>query len=424
MQLGEPDLRTRLLVITGLMILLLVAVSAGCSAASTSIQTTTKAVIVSTTTITTTTPEFTTTPTSTVVTLVSVDIEPASASLHIGSTQQFTARAIYSDGTTSDVTYHVSWKSDNTGVIVSGMGVASGTTLGSAHIKATYSGITSKSAVLTLVDSMVAITTPASTTAIFITTTTPAKTVTTPTTSVTIVIPTTTKVVTTPPGQINSATGVYGNYYLGLVDTPSGIIGDDGCYDDTGNFIVLINNKNAANPTYAQLLSFLQSDTTDKYPYVFTGLSSGSYYGSAESHVDLKRIQKIIDGTAQPSPPDVCGDFAERLHNDAEMAGIKCAYVSIDLSGYTDQNNYGIGSNVGHALDAFQTTDKGLIFIDDTGVPSGSPGPSRCVKTVNAAVGQAYIPVSLFPESGWSSTWDSMGTVADMQVVWDGTWNN
>jgi hypothetical protein len=88
--------------------------------------------------------------------------------------------------------------------------------------------------------------------------------------------------------------------------------------------------------------------------------------------------------------------------------------VSIDLAGYTDPNNYGIGSNSGHALEAFQTTDKGLIFIDDTGIPSGSPGPSRCVKTVNVVVGQAYIPVSLFPESGWNSTWDNMGSVTDL----------
>ena len=417
-------MKTRLLIILWFIVLSLLFTSAGCSAASTSIQTTTNAVIVSTTTITTTTPEFTPTSTSTTVTLVFVDIEPVTVSLHLGSTQQFTATAIYSNGTTSDVTYHVSWKSDNTGVIVSGMGVASGMTLGSAHIKATYSGITSKPALLTLVDSTVALTTITSTIALAVTTTTPAKTVTTATTSMTTVIPTTTTVVSTFPTKINPATGVYGNYYLGLVDTPSGIIGDDGCYDDTGNFIVLINNKNAANPTYAQLLNFLQNDTTDKYPYVFTGLSPGYYSGTAEGHVDLTRIQKIIDGKAQPSPPDICGDFAERLHNDAEMAGIRCAYVSIDLAGYTDPNNYGIGSNSGHALDAFQTTDKGLIFIDDTGIPSGSPGPSRCVKTVNVVVGQAYIPVSLFPESGWNSTWDNMGSVTDMQVIWDGKWNN
>ena len=125
----------------------------------------------------------------------------------------------------------------------------------------------------------------------------------------------------------------------------------------------------------------------------------------------------------QPNPPDVCGDFAERLHNNAEMAGIRCAYVAIDLSGYTDPNNYGIGSNTGHALDAFQTTDRGLVYVDDTGIPVSSSGSSRCVKTVNVVVGEPYVPVSLFPETGWNSTWESMGTVTDIQITWDGTWH-
>jgi len=49
-------------------------------------------------------------------------------------------------------------------------------------------------------------------------------------------------------------------------------------------------------------------------------------------HVDFTKIQNIIDRTAQPKHPDICADFAERLHNDAEMAGIRCAYVSLELS--------------------------------------------------------------------------------------------
>ncbi len=209
---------------------------------------------------------------------------------------------------------------------------------------------------------------------------------------------------------INSRTGIYKNYYLGLVDTPEGTLSGNGCYDDSGHFIVLINNKDAVNPTYAQMVSFLQQDRTDQFPYTYSLSVPGSYYGSAESYVDLTRIQGIIDGTEQPSPPQVCADFAERLHNDAEMAGIRCAYVSIDLSGYTG----------GHALDAFQTTDMGLVYVDDT----NSPGPTRCVKTVNVQVGQQYIPHSLFPEVGWDSTWDSLGTVTNVYTTWDGNWNN
>jgi len=219
---------------------------------------------------------------------------------------------------------------------------------------------------------------------------------------------------------VNSRTGQYKNYYLGLADTSEGNLSGNGCYDDTGKFIILINNKNATDPTYSQLVSFLRQNRTDRFPYTYTLNVAGFYYGSAESHVNLKRIQNIIDGTEQPMPPHVCADFAERLHNEAEMAGIRCAYVSIDLSGYSDPYNYGIPSNSGHALNVFQTTDRGLIYVDVT----NSPGPSRSVTTVSLQVGKQYIPVSLFPEQGWDSTYSSMGTVTDVQVIWDGTWNN
>lgn len=244
--------------------------------------------------------------------------------------------------------------------------------------------------------------------------------------SITTTEPTTTSttVSTTAASGIDPLTGIYKNYYLGLANTSNGDLSGDGCYDDTGDFIVLINNKNATNPTYAQLVNFLQNDKTDEYPYIYTDLSEGFYYGTAKSHVDLQNVQNIIDGTTQPKNPNVCADFAERLHNDAEMADIKCAYVSIGLSGYSDPNNFGISSDTGHALDAFQTTDRGLIYVDDTGWVADKPHPTRAVKTANPVVGQQYIASNLFPEVGWQSTAESMGTVTSLQVIWDGTWNN
>jgi hypothetical protein len=213
--------------------------------------------------------------------------------------------------------------------------------------------------------------------------------------------------------KINSHTGKYGNYYLGLADTAGGVLSGNGCYDDKGEFIVLINNQYAVDPSYSQLVSFLRQDNTDQFPYIYTGSIPGFYYGSAESHVDLDRIQDIIDGTAQPGNPDVCGDFAERLHNNAELAGIRCAYVSVGLAG-----------TPGHACDAFQTTDRGLVYVDVTGWVAGEPHPDRAVSTVSIVVGNSYRPVSLFHEAGWSDSYVSMGTVTDFQVVWDGTWNN
>ena len=213
-------------------------------------------------------------------------------------------------------------------------------------------------------------------------------------------------------GGINSHTGEYGDYYLGLVDTPEGYLSGNGCYDDTGDFIVLINNENAVDPSYSQLVGFLQQDNTDQFPYIYTVDPPGMYYGSAESHVDLERIQHIIDGTAEPGDPHVCADFAERLHNNAELAGIRCAYVSLGLAG-----------SEGHACNAFQTTDKGLIYIDCTGV-SDSYGPETSDKVVDIQVGEQYDPEYLFPSGGWYIPGGTMGEVTDFQVVWDGTWNN
>ena len=187
---------------------------------------------------------------------------------------------------------------------------------------------------------------------------------------------------------INSRTGVYKDYYLGLVNSPDGNLSGNGCYDDAGDFIILINNKNAQNPTYSQLVSFLLNTITDQFPYKYTPGVLEFYHGTAESHVNLKDIKKIIDGLQEPGNPCVCADFAERLHNDAEMAGIRCAYVSLDMEGYSDPYQLGIPSDAGHACNAFQTTDKGLIYIDVT----NAPGPSRCVKTVNIQEGEEYIP--------------------------------
>ena len=90
-------------------------------------------------------------------------------------------------------------------------------------------------------------------------------------------------------------------------------------------YIPLKNNPDATNPTWSELESFLASDNTDKLKY----------------NIDTF----------------VCGDFAEMLHNNAEMAGIRAAYVSVQLG----PSEY-YPTSGGHALNAFQTTDKGLVY--------------------------------------------------------------
>jgi hypothetical protein len=136
----------------------------------------------------------------------------------------------------------------------------------------------------------------------------------------------------------------------------------------------IVSYATTTDPTWAELVDFIRSDGTDRKAYV-----PGVY---------------------------MCGDFAMDVHNNAERAGIRAAYVVVELPG-----GY-------HSLNAFKTRDRGLVFIDCTGLELGEPGPSNRDKTVNVRMGRSYVPESLFPESGWSVTWESMGTVRDVQIYW------
>lgn len=99
-----------------------------------------------------------------------------------------------------------------------------------------------------------------------------------------------------------------------------------------GEPIVLINNPDATNPTYAELVAFIKTDDTDKYSYIF----------------------------GPPKIAYVCSDFAEDVHNNAEVAGIRAAWVGIEIEGFKGKTKW-------HALTAFETTDLGLVYIDCTG---------------------------------------------------------
>jgi len=140
-----------------------------------------------------------------------------------------------------------------------------------------------------------------------------------------------------------------------------------------GHYVELSNSPQARNPTWQALEQFLWQDTTDQHLY-----NENSF---------------------------VCADYAEMLHNNAEKAGIRAAFVSIDLS----------SSSSGHALNAFNTTDRGLIYIDDTGTERGGLNAD---KTVNLANGSAYIPISIFPNPGYESQWESLGTVTGIRIQW------
>ncbi len=81
-------------------------------------------------------------------------------------------------------------------------------------------------------------------------------------------------------------------------------------------------NETLRNPSYSELSSFLQNDSTDNHSYI-----KDTY---------------------------VCLDFSYALIRNATIHGFLCGYASVA---------YGIFST-GHAMVTFDTTDRGLVFIE------------------------------------------------------------
>lgn len=141
------------------------------------------------------------------------------------------------------------------------------------------------------------------------------------------------------------------------------------------HYIVLRNNPTALNPAWADLKAFLQADQTDRQSYV-----NGKF---------------------------TCGDFAEMLHNNAEAAGIRTAIVALELK------PAGLAEGViNHSANAFETTDRGMVYID---VTSSSQG-FFADKVVNLIVGNEYQPVAVFTLPGQAQTWTSMGRIEAIDV--------
>ena len=88
---------------------------------------------------------------------------------------------------------------------------------------------------------------------------------------------------------------------------------------------VLMENPDAHDPTYQELLDFLSRDDTVKNKY--------------------------------DNPNFTCADFAVEVQNHAESQGIQCGYTGLNFEGKT----------TGHAIDVFNTIDDGLVYVDTTG---------------------------------------------------------
>ncbi len=144
------------------------------------------------------------------------------------------------------------------------------------------------------------------------------------------------------------------------------VMGRDRSYyvDSYGKPVVLLYNKDARDPSYAELVAFLNADKTDQFPYDVAGTGAAPTFtvGDPRRLVDKTLWTKVAEGLASQPTPRICSDFAEMLHNNAEIHGFRAGYVGITLAGTTS----------GHAIDVFNTTDRGLVYVDDTG---GDPKP-------------------------------------------------
>jgi hypothetical protein len=142
-----------------------------------------------------------------------------------------------------------------------------------------------------------------------------------------------------------------------------------------GTTCYVTNYKNATNPSYSELVNFLKYDQTEQQAY----------------------IENVY----------VCANFATRLHDNAESKNIKAYIVTVVL----------IGSS-GHMIVGFNTTDRGWVYIDDTGLTNDLK-QKGCPSTdtyVNLNCGGDYLPIDIIP--GASGNWhhENMGIIAGYDV--------
>lgn len=133
-----------------------------------------------------------------------------------------------------------------------------------------------------------------------------------------------------------------------------------------GHVITFVHNSSAVDPSYSQMIHFVKFDTTDQTPY------------------DIKK--------------NVCGDYAEHVQHNAEKLGWHCGWVFVEL----DSGN--------HACNVFNTTDRGLVFVDCTGFDS----------VVTIEIGKEYKPIPLTKLLGYNNgvSADSMGIVESYKIMW------
>lgn len=112
-----------------------------------------------------------------------------------------------------------------------------------------------------------------------------------------------------------------------------------GCTTKDFYGLKLTDNWQAKDVSSAELMAFLGQDRTNEHEI-------------AEYNAPPNRTLEELVNSGY-----MCGNFAVDLHNNAEKFGIKCAIVECPEKG--------------HAFNVFDTTDKGLVYVDaSTGIDS------------------------------------------------------
>lgn len=141
-------------------------------------------------------------------------------------------------------------------------------------------------------------------------------------------------------------------------NVPTDIVGAD------GEDITLHNNRSATDPSFAQAVDFIAQDNV-----------SGRRYSQGYQ----------------------CADFAKDVHENAERAGLRCAFVLVRFNDSSDC----------HACNAFNTTDEGLVFFD-------------CVegdKIATAVKGQPYVMSSAAFGNDFTE-WEPLNIISSVVPIW------
>ncbi|MGA9140682.1 MAG: hypothetical protein WBZ29_10685 [Methanocella sp.] len=144
-------------------------------------------------------------------------------------------------------------------------------------------------------------------------------------------------------------------------------------YYENQTSIYVTENRNATDPVYGRLISFLGDDATEKGVY---------------------------------EPGHECSSFAVELHDHAERVNIKAHLVLVALS------NAPL-----HMVVGFNTTDRGMVYVDDTGLTEDEIDRSMLVsdRIVNLTVGSDYIR-HILPPFDYDEN-PGMGTVTDFLII-------